>query len=99
MRRSTRVVAAIGIVLAIAVAILHLRTRFILCEEYEPKRLLGLSRDDVKTKVGAPQLGTEGEATWVYQHGLDPEAFVHFGADGRVIRVEFLLWRCPPFSF
>ena len=60
--------------------------------------MLGLSRDDVKAKLGAPQLNTEGEATWVYQQGMDPKAFVHF-EDGRVISVEFLLWRCPPFSF
>lgn len=94
----TRVVVVVAIVLAVTVAILHVRTRLILCDQYEPTHLLGLSRDDVKATLGAPQLNTEGEATWVYQHGMDPEAFVHF-EDGRVIRVEFLLWRCPPFSF
>ena len=94
----TRVAAVVATVLAIAVAILHVRTRFILCEKYASTQLLGLSRDDVKAKLGAPQFNTEGEGTWVYQDGMDPEAFVHF-EDGRVIRVEFLLWRCPPFSF
>jgi len=59
--------------------------------------LLGLSRDQVEAKLGEPQFNTLAEATWVYQHGMNPEAFVHF-EDGRVTRVEFLLWSCPPFS-
>ena len=82
----------------LVVAILHIRTRFALCEEYASEKLVGLSPGAVKARLGVPQLDTEASTTWVYQHGMDPEAFVYF-QNGSVVRVEFLLWRCPPFSF
>jgi len=100
MTATRRVATIVGFGLALLVLIIagmHVRYRFALCERYDPDILVGLSPSAVEARLGPPQFDTENEPTWVYQHGMDPEAFIHF-EDGQVVRVEFLLWRCPPFS-
>ena len=75
---------------------LHIHTRYTLCSLYSSKHIIGLTPQEVKVKLGVPEFNTEKTNIWIYQHGMDPEAYVVFD-NGYVSSVDFVLWDCSLF--
>jgi hypothetical protein len=96
-----RIFFALGAVVLLALLGAHIRGRYSLCDQYDSRKLLGLTASEVEEKLGRPfhiEPGAgDGSAYWQYQVSMDPEALVSF-ENGRVVNVEFYYWRCPPFS-
>jgi hypothetical protein len=92
-----------AIVFAAILAILigaHIHYRYAMCELYDPSTLVGRSPDDVRSILGKPFRGDDGDeadASWLYQESMEPKAVVTF-RNGQVVEVEFLYWSCPPFG-
>ena len=96
-----RILFALGAVALLALLGAHIRTRYSLCDQYDSRRLLGLTPTEVEAKLGRPfhiqPDAGDRKVYWQYQVSMDPEAVVTLEND-RVVDVEFYYWRCPPFS-
>lgn len=49
-------------------------------------------------RLGPPDFDTRETATWIYQSGMDPDAFIMF-ENGRVAEVKLPFQTCPPSLF
>lgn len=57
--------------------------------KYGEGNLLGRSKAEVVEILGKPEVDTENSDIWVYQEGMDPDAFIDFKSD-KVDKVTLL---------